>query len=132
MYLLLLWSHIRSSCQMCSIKNGILKNFAESSENICARVSFLIKEFSCEILRNIEEQLFYRYLWTTASGILERVIWSCSLKKLFWNFYFSLFFFFFFFLNCRNGTKSRKTSQYLITFVKNGSVWLLFYSFFTF
>ena len=85
--------------------------------------SLLIKEFSCEILRNIEEHLSYRYLWTTASGILERIILSCSPKKLFWNFYFSFFFF-----NCTNSTKSRNTSQYLITFVKNGHAWLLFCS----
>ena len=47
----------RSSHQRCSIKKGILKFFLQNSqENTCARVSFLIKLFSCEfceIFKNI-------------------------------------------------------------------------------
>ena len=33
----------RSSYRRCSVKKGVLRNFANSQENTCARVSFLIK-----------------------------------------------------------------------------------------
>ena len=33
----------RSSHQMCSVKKGVLRNFAKFTENTCDRVSFLIK-----------------------------------------------------------------------------------------
>ena len=45
--------HYRSSHQRCSMKKGVLRNFQNSQEDTCVRVSFLIK------LQG-EEHLFYR------------------------------------------------------------------------
>ena len=98
-----------------------LKISQNPQENTCAGVSFNKGVF----LWNFEKY------WRTP-------FLQIPLDDCFWHFrknHFELFskevvlkfLFFIFFFNCTNSTKSRNTSQYLITFVKNGHAWLLFY-----
>ena len=72
----------RSSHRNFSVKNGVLKNFANFQENTCVRVSFLIKlqaeacnfiknetltqVFSCEFCKIFKNTFFTEHLLTTA------------------------------------------------------------------
>ena len=68
--------------QTCSVKKVYLEISQNSQENICARVSFLIKlacnfikketlaqVFSCEFCEISKNTIFTEHLWTNASGV---------------------------------------------------------------
>ena len=69
-----------SSHRRCSVKKGVLRNFANSQENTCVKVAFLIKlacnlikkenlaqVFSCEFCEVFKNTLFIEHLRVTAS-----------------------------------------------------------------
>ena len=71
----------RSSHRRYSVRKGILRNFANSQENTCTRVSFLTKllffkketlaqVFFCEFCEISKNTFFTEHLWTTASKVL--------------------------------------------------------------
>ena len=88
-------SHIipkfRSSHRWCSVKKGVLKNFAKSTgKYLCARVSFLIKlqappatllkketlaqMLSCEFFEIFKNTSLNEHLWTTASQSSKKLL----------------------------------------------------------
>ena len=77
----------RSNHQRCSMKKGVWKIFANSSENTCARASFfnkvvnketLTQVFSCEFCEIFKNTSFTEHLWVTAS-ILTILTWKKNL-----------------------------------------------------
>ena len=76
----------RSSHRRCSVKKGVVRNFAFSQENTCARVSFLIKlqalknkktlvqVFSYEFCEISKNTFFTGHLWTTASNVTRSIL----------------------------------------------------------
>ena len=59
----------RSSHHRCSVKKVLLKILRNSQENICARVSFLIKlqVSGCEFCKNWKNTFFTKHIWTATS-----------------------------------------------------------------
>ena len=73
----------RNSHQRCSVRKGVLKNFAKFTGNTCARISFLIKlpssacnfikkrdsgtGVSCEFCKIFKDVFFTEHLWATTS-----------------------------------------------------------------
>ena len=77
----------RSSHQRCSIIKGALRNFANSQEITCTRVSFLIRL----------QEFFTEYLWATASvlKLLFQTLLSTLISKMFQFIQFYLQYFYF-------------------------------------
>ena len=85
----------RSSHQMCSMKKGVLKNFAKFiGKHLCQSLFFnkvaggacnfikkenLARVFSCKFCEISKNTLFTEYLWTTAYR--ERIFCNNSLQK---------------------------------------------------
>ena len=86
----LLWhllTAIRSSHRRCSIKNGVLKNFAKlTGKHLCQSLVFnkvadsacnfikketLVQVFSCEFCKIFKNTFYTEHLWTTASALLK-------------------------------------------------------------
>ena len=74
---------VRSSHQRCSLKKGVLRNFAKFAGKNCARVSFLIKLQTLGVQLNLKNRLWHGYFsvnfakflrehlqntWATAAG----------------------------------------------------------------
>ena len=83
----------RGSHRKCSLRKGVLKNFAKFAKTTCARVSFLTKlqvwpatllketlaqVFSCEFYEISKNTFSTEHLWATAS-VLH--IFSCNSRK---------------------------------------------------
>ena len=73
----------RSSYQRCSVKKGVLRNFAKFTEkHLCQRLFFNKKEtlaqvFSCEFREISKNTFFTEHLWTNASE--NNVVWNFRL-----------------------------------------------------
>ena len=73
--LVLIYSYIRSSHRRCSVKKGVLRNFAKfTGKHLCLRPATLLKKslahvFSCEFCEFFKKNYFYRTPLMAASDI---------------------------------------------------------------
>ena len=84
----------RSSQKELVYETGVLKNFANSQESACARVSFLMKlqvssqVFSCEFCKYFKNTFFTEQPWTTVSALRSRsnhCVKSVQIPSFFWS-----------------------------------------------
>ena len=70
-------SHFRSYYRRCSIKNGVLRNFAKfTGKKLCQSLFFIKKEtlaqvFLCEVCKVFKNTFLTDFLWTTASVMMK-------------------------------------------------------------
>ena len=67
---------VKSSHRRCSVRKGVLRNFAKFTGKYLCQSLFFKKEtvahvFSCEFSKISKNNFFTEYLWTTASIFVE-------------------------------------------------------------
>ena len=77
----------RSSHQRCSLKKGFLEISQNLQENICARVSFLIKleAFFSELHLPITNELLAKYLLRIFSAFYKHIAYDTTLRHCYHN-----------------------------------------------